>query len=160
MNVYIYTLGCRLNQCESEAIADSFAKNGFSVLQSHEDADIVVVNSCTVTSKAEQKARRMIRLFSKSAKAVIVTGCYVEVSGEEVSRLGENVVIFSLREKADLLSLPSHILSSALLGMDTLDSVRSFPKKERSPFDFDAQSFAYHSRAYLKIQDGCDNSCG
>ena len=160
MNVYIYTLGCRLNQCESEAIADSFAKNGFSVLQSHEDADIVVVNSCTVTSKAEQKARRMIRLFSKSAKAVIVTGCYVEVSGEEVSRLGENVVIFSLREKADLLSLPPHILSSALLGMDTLDSVRSFPKKERSPFDFDAQSFAYHSRAYLKIQDGCDNSCG
>ena len=95
MNVYIYTLGCRLNQCESEAIADSFAKNGFSVLQSHEDADIVVVNSCTVTSKAEQKARRMIRLFSERAKVVIATGCYAEVNREEVEGLGDNIDIFS-----------------------------------------------------------------
>ena len=65
MKVYIYTLGCRVNQCESEAIAESFAKRGHTVLDSHTEADLIIVNTCTVTSKAEQKARREIRLFAK-----------------------------------------------------------------------------------------------
>ena len=80
MKVYVYTLGCRLNQCESEAIADSFSKSGFDVVKDYEEAEIIVVNTCTVTSKAEQKARRMIRLFSASGKVVIATGCYAEVN--------------------------------------------------------------------------------
>ena len=74
MKVYVYTLGCRLNQCESEAIADSFSKSGFDVVKGYEEAEIIVVNTCTVTSKAEQKARRMIRLFSARGKVVIATG--------------------------------------------------------------------------------------
>lgn len=160
MNVYIYTLGCRLNQCESEAIADSFSKNGFDVLSDYKGAEIIVVNTCTVTSKAEQKARRMIRLFSAEADVVIATGCYAEVNRSEVESLGDNVVIFSLREKAGILELPRHLEEMRINGMDTLDSVKSFIKSERSPFSFDASSFSYHSRAYLKIQDGCDNSCG
>ncbi|MBO8468971.1 MAG: tRNA (N(6)-L-threonylcarbamoyladenosine(37)-C(2))-methylthiotransferase MtaB, partial [Spirochaetes bacterium] len=89
MNVYIYTLGCRLNQAESEAIADSFSKAGFP-LTSSTDADLVIVNSCTVTTKAEQKARRMIRLFAKHAE-VIVTGCYAELNKEEVTSLSDKV---------------------------------------------------------------------
>ncbi|HQB90536.1 MAG TPA: tRNA (N(6)-L-threonylcarbamoyladenosine(37)-C(2))-methylthiotransferase MtaB, partial [Sphaerochaeta sp.] len=61
MNVCVYTLGCRLNQCESEAIADSFAQEGFTIVSEREQSDLFIVNTCTVTSKAEQKARRMIR---------------------------------------------------------------------------------------------------
>ena len=160
MKVYVYTLGCRLNQCESEAIADSFSKSGFDVVKDYEEAEIIVVNTCTVTSKAEQKARRMIRLFSASGKVVIATGCYAEVNREEVESLGDNIVIFSLGEKASILTLPEHIERMVLAGMDTLDAVKSFKKSERSVFSFDAHSFSYHSRAYLKIQDGCDNSCG
>ena len=154
MNVYVYTLGCRLNQCESEAIADSITKNGFDVVKDYEDAEIIVVNTCTVTSKAEQKARRMIRLFSERAKVVIATGCYAEVNREEVEGLGDNIVIFSLGEKASILTLPEHIERMTLSGMETIDAVKSFKKSERSPFSFDAHSFSYHSRAYLKIQDG------
>ena len=80
MNVYIYTLGCRLNQAESEAIADSFSRNGFT-MTGGDEANLVIVNSCTVTQKAEQKARRMIRLFARHAE-VIVTGCYAEEGDE------------------------------------------------------------------------------
>ena len=80
MRVYVYTLGCRLNQCESEALADSFVKNGFEVEKEYNGAEITIVNTCTVTSKAEQKARRMIRLFSDKSEVVIVTGCYAEGS--------------------------------------------------------------------------------
>ena len=98
MNVYIYTLGCRLNQAESEAIADSFSKNGYTMTSSDE-ADLIIVNSCTVTQKAEQKARRMIRLFAKNAE-VIVTGCYAAVNPDEIKALSDRVTVFSLKEKA------------------------------------------------------------
>ena len=85
MNVYIYTLGCRLNQAESEAIAERFQRNGF-VLSPWNEADLVIVNSCTVTAKAEQKARRMIRKFAERSE-VIVTGCYAELESDEVRSL-------------------------------------------------------------------------
>ena len=160
MRVAAYTLGCRLNQCESEGILDSFSKAGFEVVDSRESADIVVVNTCTVTSKAEQKARRMLRIFSSSASAVVVTGCYAQMAKEEISAISPLIVVFSLLEKASILELPGHIIKMTTEGMSILDSVRSFVRGERSVFSFDAQSFSYHSRAYLKIQDGCDNSCG
>ncbi len=158
MNVYIYTLGCRLNQAESEAIADSFSRQGFSMSDGR-DADLVIVNSCTVTQKAEQKARRMIRLFSKHAE-VIVTGCYAAVNPEEVGALSERVTVFSLKEKASLLSLPAHISLALDSGLSLHEAIESFSFRSSDPFAFDASSFQYHSRAYLKVQDGCDNHCG
>ena len=158
MNVFIYTLGCRLNQAESEAMADGFASNGFS-MTGPEEADLVIVNSCTVTQKAEQKARRMIRLFARHA-LVIVTGCYAEVDPEAVRSLSGNVILFSLKEKASLLSLPGHLSAQLAAGMTLREAVDSFTCRLCDPFAFDASSFQYHSRAYLKIQDGCDNACG
>ncbi len=158
MNVSVYTLGCRLNQAESEAIADSFSKAGFAVTAA-DDADLVIVNSCTVTTKAEQKARRMIRLFSKHAE-VIVTGCYAAVSPEEAAMLSDRVAVFSLKEKASLLELPRHLRAALDSGCTLKEGIDSFRFRSTDPFAFDASSFQYHSRAYLKIQDGCDNSCG
>lgn len=160
MRVYIYTLGCRLNQCESEAIADSFSKTGFDVVDEYKDSDLVIVNSCTVTSKAEQKARRMIRLFSHETSAVIVTGCYAEVARDEISTLSDNVFVFTLSQKAAILELPEYIKEQDDLRISLIESISAFKKHDRSVFDFDPSSFSYHSRAYLKIQDGCDNSCG
>ena len=158
MNVSIYTLGCRLNQAESEAIAERFKNEGFSVT-GPADADLVIVNSCTVTSKAEQKARRVIRLFAKSAE-VIVTGCYAELERDEVSSLSDRVTVFSLREKASLLALPAHLRTALGAGLSLHDAVCSFSFRSDDSFAFDASSFQYHSRAYLKVQDGCDNHCG
>lgn len=71
MRVCVYTLGCRLNQCESEAIADSFVKEGFEIVGEQDGADLYIVNTCTVTSKAEQKARRMIRRFAQSSPTLV-----------------------------------------------------------------------------------------
>ena len=116
MNLCVYTLGCRLNQCESEAIADSFSAAGWNIVKEDESADLYIVNTCTVTAKAEQKARRMIRLFARRSE-VIVTGCYAAVNPEEVEKLSERVTIFSLKEKASLLELPEHIASKTAEGM-------------------------------------------
>ena len=161
MKVFIYTLGCRVNQCESEAIAESFAKAGHSVLNSHEDADLTIVNTCTVTSKAEQKARREIRLFAKSAP-VLVTGCYAQVNPKEIEDLSDNVVVLPLLRKPELLGLASFIENHQ--NLDVLSQLKEFAKERREGygglFDFAPSQFSYHSRSYLKIQDGCDNNCG
>ena len=162
MNIFVYTLGCRVNQCESEAIAQSFADRGHTILDSHGDADLIIVNTCTVTSKAEQKARREIRLFSKSAP-VLVTGCYAQVNPAEIEGLADNVVVFPLMRKPELLGL-AQFMDASGTGTDILDTIKDFAKERRlgygSLFDFAPSEFSYHSRSYLKIQDGCDNNCG
>ena len=158
MKVALYTLGCRLNQAESESLADRFSKAGYEVT-GPEDAELVIVNTCTVTSKAEQKARRMIRLFAQSSE-VIVTGCYAELGRPELEAVSPAVTVFSLKEKAGLLDLPQHITRKLEEGLTLGEAVKCFHGRTYDAFAFDASSFQYHSRAYLKIQDGCDNHCG
>ncbi len=159
MNICVYTLGCRLNQCESEAIADSFSKEGFKVVREDEESDLYLVNTCTVTAKAEQKARRMIRLFARRSP-VVVTGCYAQMAEEELKKLGENIVIVPLVRKAGLLKLAGHIKAAMESGMPLMQALESFIEPDGGLFDYQASSFSYHSRAYLKVQDGCDNECG
>ncbi len=158
MNVCVYTLGCRLNQCESEGIADAFASEGFTVVKDKEAADIYIVNTCTVTSKAEQKARRMIRKFAKTGICV-VTGCYAQLNAEDIQALNENIIVVPLSKKAHLLKLPKHINTALQSGMSLQASVNTFVDEDASVFDYAAASFSYHHRAYLKVQDGCDNNC-
>lgn len=160
MNVYVYTLGCRLNQSESESISLSFKTSGFNVINSEKGAELVIVNTCTVTSKSEQKARRMIRLFSKSASCVIVTGCYAESSSKEIENLGNNIVVFSLSEKASILDLGEYLVKNNAEGDSLYYLVSTYPKKNGGLFNFFSPVCLDHSRSFLKIQDGCDNSCG
>ena len=171
MKAAFYTLGCKLNQCESEALASSFRSQGFFIATADESADIYIVNTCTVTSKAEQKARRMIRKFSREhAEApVIVTGCYAQLNKEELAVLGENVVVVSHENKDILLDLPLYIQQHSGEGSSHNSTVRYLEKARDSSasessaiggrFRFEASSFSYHSRAFLKIQDGCNNRC-
>jgi threonylcarbamoyladenosine tRNA methylthiotransferase MtaB len=165
MRAAFYTLGCKLNQCESEALASAFGSRGFSIVPPSDEADLYIVNTCTVTSKSEQKARRMIRRFSREnpAAAVIVTGCYAQMEPQAFENLGPHVRVVSGDEKARLLNLPLHLDPSCCgpaLVQEGLKAVLSSgtPRSEER-FSFDARSFSSHSRAFLKIQDGCDNHC-
>ncbi|NLL25677.1 MAG: tRNA (N(6)-L-threonylcarbamoyladenosine(37)-C(2))-methylthiotransferase MtaB [Spirochaetales bacterium] len=158
MRVCVYTLGCRLNQCESEAIADSFVKEGFEIVGEQDGADLYIVNTCTVTSKAEQKARRMIRRFAQSSPT-LVTGCYAQLNREELESLGKEVLVVPLDGKARLLKLAAHLQVAMESSFSLFEGMKSFTGEDATVFDYAAATFSYHSRAYLKIQDGCDNSC-
>ncbi len=166
MRVVIYTLGCKLNQCESEAIAAAFKEEGFTIVAPTEKADLYIINTCTVTSKAEQKARRMIRKFAQEGNepTLLITGCYAQLDAEPLQHIAQRVVVVSLDDKPSLLSLPAYLAASHIGQIDLYDALKEFAKSEKgalfSPFDYEATSFTYHSRAFLKIQDGCDNSCG
>jgi len=181
----IFTLGCKLNQLESEAIADSFRKAGFRLVpwdSNSQTPRVLIINTCTVTSKADQKARRMIRklLRDNPESCVIVIGCYAQLDTEEIRTLedrtaekrlfvlgrgqGAASAVTTAGAKNALLDLPQY-LSDAISGeplpylleswMQNIGSVTT----NDSVFNFNPDSFSFHSRAYMKIQDGCDNNC-
>ncbi|MCL2705994.1 MAG: tRNA (N(6)-L-threonylcarbamoyladenosine(37)-C(2))-methylthiotransferase MtaB [Spirochaetaceae bacterium] len=158
------TLGCKLNQFESEAIADSFSLLGADIVSVEDNADIYIVNTCTVTSKSEQKARRIIRKIAKDFpySAVIVTGCYAQLERDAINNIADNLVVVPQDRKELLLKLPDFIFDH---GFDRIDFI-NFLKEVVDNSDFSENSFytikneyTFHSRAFLKIQDGCNNIC-
>ena len=180
--VRIETLGCRLNQIESEAAGRIFADAGFDVhldgITAASDSDnftrLVIINTCAVTQKAEQKARRIIRLALKkfSGAVVLVTGCYAQLSGKEIEKLDERVVVLGGQIKSRLSSVPE--LLKKFVETNSMFDCTGFIKavKEKvvlqpvakpdfpeDSFKLSTTSLLAHSRASLKIQDGCNNNC-
>ena len=108
MTASFHTFGCKLNQYESEALASEFRNQGFSLVGPERRADVYVINTCTVTSKSEQKARRLIRKVCREhpGSVLIATGCYAQLNEEDLTGLGDNVVVVSQEDKATLMELP------------------------------------------------------
>jgi threonylcarbamoyladenosine tRNA methylthiotransferase MtaB len=169
----VHTLGCKLNQLETESVALAFAEAGFSLVPWEAGADILLVNTCTVTSRAEQKARRIIRkaLREHPAALVIVTGCYAQLDAEEIAALDEGgegrLLVVKGELKAALLDLP-RAFTAGEGNPDTGNAGAALARWERArreqspaggPFSFNPQSLVFHSRPSLKIQDGCDHRC-
>jgi threonylcarbamoyladenosine tRNA methylthiotransferase MtaB len=164
----IETLGCKLNQIESEAIADSFKKAGLALASRGEAADIIVINTCTVTSRAEQKARRIIRRALKENPLcrVIVTGCYAQMEAEAIAALETDsprkprLFVVPGNLKPELLKLP-RVLSPGGVSADCKKAGEADAAETQNadPFAYTANDFSFHSRAFLKIQDGCDHAC-
>lgn len=158
------TLGCKLNQLETESILDSFSESGARVVGTGDEADIYIVNTCTVTGKAEQKARRVIRhaLDKNPGAVVLVTGCYAQMDPRGISSLGSRVFVVSGDDKAILLSLAAWLHDNWQGHGDLYDAVtewRGGISHEEDRFSFHPGSFGLHSRPSLKVQDGCDNRC-
>jgi len=180
MNFALHTLGCKLNQLEGEGIADSLRKAGFTLVS--ENAHIIIINTCTVTSKADQKCRRLIRkaLRENPGSCVIVTGCYAQLDPEEIAALEDEADGAGFRRlfvagggsaagaaKSALLELPEYVRKTLAHSPDSAlpEVIESWMTRARGgedapgAFNFKPEEFAFHSRGYLKIQDGCDHSC-
>ncbi len=173
MRVAFYTLGCKLNQSESEALASTFKSRGFFIARPQDGAEVFIVNSCTVTSKAEQKARRMIRKLARNNPnaVVIVTGCYAQLEKEAIEALVPNVLVLGHDRKYQLLDLANCLEMSAGCSAEaSVEAVqaaveqcvlgfRSQEPEQGGIFRFAADTYSFHSRAFLKVQDGCDHKC-
>lgn len=164
-HVAFRTFGCKLNQAETDSIADSFAKAGAVVVDFDSGADVVVFNTCTVTSKAEQKARREMRLaLRRNPEAIaIVTGCYAELDGEAVSAIAPRTVVIPGSRKDHVRAIAPGLVSAALEGLDLLDEARRLDAelsgRSPDPFAFVPSDARFHTRVQLKVQDGCNNRC-
>ncbi|GHV79845.1 tRNA (N(6)-L-threonylcarbamoyladenosine(37)-C(2))-methylthiotransferase MtaB [Spirochaetia bacterium] len=177
LRVAVQTLGCKLNQLESESIAEAFSREGF-VLSSGDTlgpADILVINTCTVTSKSEQKARRLIRkaLKDRPDSCVIVTGCYAQLEAEAIAALEDvpspqrRLFVITGDRKTLLLDLPRFLRDQCRAPNSSSGDLRQALERRLAlsgdsstdPFRFNVKDFSFHSRPFLKIQDGCDHAC-
>lgn len=185
-NVHFETLGCKLNQIESESIARAFSDAGFCCDMNpctaktavQDDVFLCIVNTCTVTAKAEQKARRIIRLLLEKCPAavVLVTGCYAEVEADAIRALDSRIAVLRGTQKDVLADLPKALADGAYKSVQAdasdarkleallcalLDARSKSPVEalRHSSFALCTDTFMQHSRASLKIQDGCNNNC-
>jgi threonylcarbamoyladenosine tRNA methylthiotransferase MtaB len=163
MRVGFHTFGCKLNQHETEALASEFLRGGFAVVRARDDAELYVVNTCTVTSTGDHKARALVRALvrERTGVPVIVTGCSSQLEAEKLAGLGSNVVVVGQDRKSRLLGLP--VLLSRTVGPVSAETVRAWAGSDAAPaadpFAFRITEAAFHTRAFLKVQDGCDRRC-
>jgi len=146
------TLGCRLNQYETDALASDFSRNGYQVVPFNERADIYVVNTCTVTNQSDHKSRNAISQAARKTEGalVVVTGCMVNSQKEALEQLPNIDFVVENENKNTLFSLVDAHFNGELSGLIPTESSR---------FGFGLVHKGFHTRSMIKIQDGCDNFC-
>ncbi len=150
--VVLETLGCRANQADSAYLAGALQQKGYEVVNTIEGADIYLLNTCTVTGKADQEARQLTRRAKRRQPKiqVIVTGCYAQTQPEAVAALPSVDSVIGNTEKGEL---------PALLG-ESLPAVRVSPiTPQRQVPSFGLATYSKNTRASVKIQDGCNRYC-
>ena len=157
MRVAVHTLGCKLNYSESSTIAREFAGRGYEVVPHTEEADIYVVNTCSVTAHSDKKDRNLIRrLHRRSPEAIIaVTGCYAQLKGDSIARMEGVDIVLGAADKGRVVDEVERLLKEGRKGasrtfLSDIDSVCNI---------FPAFSTGERTRSFLKIQDGCDYKC-
>lgn len=160
--VSFQTLGCKLNSSESEALAAKFQSAGYHIVEFGEPAEVQIINTCTVTNKADRKSRNTVNKalhiaadepFVPSAALpeplVVVTGCFATGAKADLERDGRTFVVENER-KAHIFDLVEARLRGEIVPLETLPPAQ---------FTFPGQDQIFHTRGMLKIQDGCDNFC-
>ena len=148
MKIALDTLGCKLNQAETDSLARQFVKAGHTLVSSVDEADIYVLNTCTVTNSADAKSRHLLRqAHRQNARTLLVaTGCYAQRAPQDLTRIEGVCFITDNAEKSHLLRL--------LEESGCLDSLTSLPESCATK-----DKPAFRTRAFVKIQDGCTKFC-
>ncbi|MGA2489964.1 MAG: tRNA (N(6)-L-threonylcarbamoyladenosine(37)-C(2))-methylthiotransferase MtaB [Anaerolineales bacterium] len=146
MKIYLDTIGCRLNQAEIESMARQFREAGHEIVATATEADLAVINTCTVTSEAAADSRAAIRRASRlGADEVVVTGCWATLEPDQAAGLpGVRKIVPNIQKEklaADLLGLPQEFFDLEPLARQPLPGLHA------------------RTRAFIKAQDGCDNAC-
>jgi len=152
----IITLGCKVNTYESESMGQQLDKNGYCLAKDDESADLVIINTCTVTSTSDQKSRQMIRKAIKNypGAKILVTGCYSQMASDFVSTIEGVDIVIGNTKKSNIIELltKKEEISSVLVDIQQGRSINSYEEMK-------VTSYHDNTRAYLKIQDGCNNFC-
>lgn len=156
MKVAFSTLGCRVNQYESEAMAEKFIREGYEVVDFSEIADVYVINTCTVTNMGDKKSRQIIskaRRLNNNA-IIAVVGCYSQMAPKEVSEIEGVDVVLGTRNKGDVVYYVNKARDEEKVQVH-VEGVLKNKKFE----DLNIEEYQDKTRAFLKIQDGCNRFC-
>ena len=156
MKVFFYTLGCKVNQYESQEMAELLEKSGYTIIYKYSDADIIVVNSCTVTAESVRKTRQTIRRFKKNNPdcIIVLTGCASQAEPDIANDLPEVDILMGNRSNTLIVEAVNKFFNTKEYVCNHIDhrTGDAFVGTGISRFDG-------HTRAFLKIQDGCDRFC-
>lgn len=153
MKICIKTLGCKVNAYESECIEEEFKNNGYTVTDETQDADVIVVNTCTVTNQADAKSRKIIRGARKNEDAcLVVCGCSSQQHKDSLFELGVDILL-GTTGKTKIFNLVNEWLENKEK-ISLFDDVRYVDFEKTNINDMDGKT-----RAFVKIQDGCNNFC-
>lgn len=155
-NVAFLTLGCKVNTYETDAMEKNFRQSGFNIVSVDDVADIIIINTCTVTNMADRKSRQIIhRMKKKNPDAIVVaTGCYVQAAKEKVLKDSSVDIAVGNNKKQDIVAIVKDYLNDRTHNSAIID-INSKCDYEEMTID-DNQM---HTRAYVKIQDGCNQFC-
>ena len=156
MKVKFLTLGCKVNQYESEAMLEALEREGFTPAGENEPAGVLIVNSCTVTAQSDQKARQALRrLKRQNPEAVtVLTGCWPQAFPQEAEKLMEADIILGNSKRGELGSRIREYLAEKRRIVDVA------PHQKDEPFEpMSVKGLSGHTRAFLKIEDGCERYC-
>ena len=158
--VKFITLGCKVNQYETNAMAQKFLEKGYKVIEEYEQngekPDICIINTCTVTNMSDRKSRQMLRREKENNKNVIVVavGCYAQVAKNELNKIPEIDLVLGNNEKVDIVKYVEDYINENENNIEIEDVMQS-----RLFSDFGDITFTEKTRAVVKIQDGCDRFC-
>ena len=158
--VKFITLGCKVNQYETNAMAQKFLEKGYKVIEEYEQngekPDICIINTCTVTNMSDRKSRQMLRREKENNKNVIVVavGCYAQVAKNELNKIPEIDLVLGNNEKVNIVKYVEDYINENENNNEIEDVMQS-----RLFSDFGDITFTEKTRAVVKIQDGCDRFC-
>ncbi len=154
----IYTLGCKVNQYESKAIAEKLSAEGFLVLPAQESCDVYIINTCTVTGESDRKARQIIRraIHQNPNAYILVTGCFSQVSPESVAKIAGVDFVCGNAEKQKVVEMAKKLVAGG-----RKPAVSEVCAEQPDIFGFEPMRITSfdRTRAYVKIEDGCENHC-
>ena len=157
MRVCFYTLGCKVNLNETGALEQMFRSNGFTIVQEGEPADVFVVNSCTVTNFGDQKSRKWLRRAKREnpGAVTVLTGCYPQAFPDEAAEIAEADVVTGSGNRHAILTDVQKVLNGE---EERVIDIRPHEKGERFE-ELPMDKFAEHTRAFVKVEDGCNRRC-
>lgn len=156
------TLGCKVNQYETNAMIQEFMKHEYEIVDFEEVADIYIINTCTVTNMADRKSRQMIRRVKEiNPDAILVAvGCYAQVAKEELEKIPEIDLILGTNEKKNIYNLVNDRLKKTDKNNEQVNKVDVTDVLHCEEYaDFGEVTFTEKTRAVIKVQDGCDRFC-
>ncbi|MFL0247419.1 tRNA (N(6)-L-threonylcarbamoyladenosine(37)-C(2))-methylthiotransferase MtaB [Candidatus Clostridium stratigraminis] len=156
MKVAFSTLGCRVNQYESEAMTEKFLKEGYEVVDFDSFSDVYVINTCTVTNMGDKKSRQMIsRARRHNEDAIIaVVGCYSQIAPDEVAKIEGVNIVLGTRNKGDIIYWVNRVRAENKQLVEVNDVLKNKDFEE-----LNIEEYQNRTRAFIKIQDGCNRFC-
>ena len=153
--VAFYTLGCKVNQYETNGMIQEFLNRGYEIVEFDKVADIYIINTCTVTNMSDRKSRQMLRQARKNNPDafVVACGCYVQVAKEEVEKIPEIDFVIGTNEKTKIVDLVEEKIKDN--EKNNIDDVMQTIEFD----DFGSVTYTEKTRAVIKVQDGCDRFC-